>query len=160
MAQATSFSRRETTVAWLFVGVQFLLLAIMVFFPKDVAWSVSPLMRNVASVFTFSAIALGILGAMYLGRGLTPSPLPNGGTDLVTKGPYRWIRHPIYSAVMLLSVGMTIRGGSIIVALAFIALIALFSVKARWEEGHLAETFPGYQQYMDRTGRFLPSPGR
>ena len=40
-----------------------------------------------------------------------------------------------------------------------VALIVLFTVKARWEEKHLASTFPGYSDYMTRTGRFVPYIG-
>ncbi len=51
---------------------------------------------------------------------------------------------------------MTIRSGSWIVTVAFVALVALFTVKSRWEELHLADTFPGYERYMASTGRFVP----
>jgi protein-S-isoprenylcysteine O-methyltransferase Ste14 len=58
--------------------------------------------------------------------------------------------------VILLGIGMTIRSGSWIVAIAFVALVVLFAVKSRWEELHLADTFPGYERYMVSTGRFVP----
>ena len=151
-----SHTRRDTVVAWGFVAIQFALLAVMVFYPRDTAWFPTNLMRTVGMGFMAAGVGLGLWAAVYLGRGLTASPLPNGSTDLVMRGPYRFVRHPMYTSVILLGIGMTIRSGSWIVAIAFVALVVLFAVKSRWEELHLADTFPGYERYMTSTGRFVP----
>jgi len=156
----TTHKRRDVVVAWLFVGIQFVFLGVMVLFPRDTAWIPSELMRIGGAVAMAAIVILGLWGALYLGRGLTPLPLPNGGTTLVTTGPYTLVRHPIYAAVMLLGVGITIRAGSWIVAIAFVALVVLFHVKSRWEETHLVDAFPGYDRYVEETGRFLPAFGR
>lgn len=129
-----AFSRRESTTAWLFVAVQFTLLGVMVLLPRDVAWIPSGTMRTVGMALLITGFGVGTWGSLYLGRGLTPSPLPNGATNLVTKGPYMFVRHPIYTTVMPLGLGITTRSGSLMVAVAFGALISLFNVKARWEE--------------------------
>ena len=128
----------------------------MVFYPRDNAWVPTAAMGTVGMVFMGAAIGLGLWAALHLGRGLTASPLPNGATDLVTRGPYQFVRHPMYTSVILLGIGMSVRSGSLIVAVAFVALVALFFVKSRWEELHLADTFPGYSRYMASTGRFVP----
>jgi protein-S-isoprenylcysteine O-methyltransferase Ste14 len=156
VTDTVSHSKRDTAVAWLFVAMQFGLLAVMVFYPRDEGWVPTDPMRSVGSGFMLVGVGVGLWSAVYLGRGLTPSPLSNGSTDLVTRGPYRFIRHPMYTSVILLGLGMTVRSGSWIVALAFVALVSLFSVKARWEEVHLVDTFPGYERYMASTGRFIP----
>ncbi|MEN8040789.1 MAG: isoprenylcysteine carboxylmethyltransferase family protein [Actinomycetota bacterium] len=158
LADTTSHTRRETGVAWLFVAVQFLLLGVMVLYPRDTAWAPSEIMQLIGSALMVAGVVVGLWAAAYLGKGLTPLPLPNGATDLVTRGPYRLVRHPIYVSVMLLGAGITIRSGSAIVALAFVALVALFAVKARWEEMHLIDAFPGYERYMEASGRFSPIP--
>jgi protein-S-isoprenylcysteine O-methyltransferase Ste14 len=62
--------------------------------------------------------------------------------------------------VILLGIGIAIRSGSWIVTVALVGLILLFAVKSRWEEMHLADTFPGYERYMGTTGRFLPTSGQ
>ncbi len=149
-------TKRDTTVAWLFVAAQFALLGVMVLYPRDAAWVPTELVRSMGLIFMNAGVVVGLWSAAYLGRGLTPSPLPNGSTDLVTRGPYRLVRHPIYTSVMLLGIGMTLRSGSWIVLAAFVGLIALFAVKSRWEELHLADAFPGYERYMGTTGRFIP----
>jgi protein-S-isoprenylcysteine O-methyltransferase Ste14 len=152
-------TRRDQTVAWSFVGVQVLLLIAIVTLPRNTDWVPTDLARTIANVLFYSGIALGAWAFLYLGRGLTPSPLPNGAGRLVVKGPYSVARHPIYSAVIILSIGITIRSGNYLVIAATVALIVLFAVKARWEEKHLAATFPGYSDYMTRTGRFVPFVG-
>jgi protein-S-isoprenylcysteine O-methyltransferase Ste14 len=146
-------------IAWSFVGVQGLLLLAIVFLPRNTGWVPSDLARTVGDVFFYAGIALDAWAFLYLGRGLTPSPLPNGAGKLVVKGPYAIARHPIYTGVIVLSIGITIRSGSYVVVVATVALIALFAVKARWEEKHLASTFPGYVDYMGDTGRFFPYVG-
>jgi protein-S-isoprenylcysteine O-methyltransferase Ste14 len=156
ITDAANHTRRDTSVAWLFVAIQFGLLGVMVFYPRDQAWIPTDLMRTVGIGFMVVGVGVGLWSAVYLGRGLTASPLPNGATDLVMRGPYRFVRHPMYTAVILLGMGMTIRSGSWIVALAFGALVILFAVKSRWEELHLADTFPGYERYITSTGRFVP----
>jgi protein-S-isoprenylcysteine O-methyltransferase Ste14 len=156
LADTVNHATRDTVVAWLFVAIQFALLAVMVFYPRDASWIPTGFMRDVGMAFMAVAVALGLWAAAYLGRGLTPSPLPNGSTALVMRGPYQFVRHPMYTSVILLGIGMAIRSGSWIVTIALMGLIGLFAVKSRWEELHLADTFPGYKRYMESTGRFVP----
>ena len=78
--------------------------------------------------------------------------------DLVTQGPYRWIRHPMYTvlfvhltALLLLSANWFIGG---VPLLAFLLIVA---TRLKNEERVMAEKFgPAYQDYMGRSGRFLP----
>jgi protein-S-isoprenylcysteine O-methyltransferase Ste14 len=152
-------AHRDQAIAWSFVAVQALLLLAIVILPRNTGWIPSDLARTAANVLFIAGVALIVWAFLYLGRGLTPSPLPNGAGKLVVKGPYAIARHPIYTGVILLSIGITIRSGSFLVIAATFALIVLFAVKARWEEKHLASTFPGYADYMTGTGRFVPYVG-
>jgi protein-S-isoprenylcysteine O-methyltransferase Ste14 len=152
-------TRSATIVAWSFVAAQFALIGLMVFAPRDQGFDLGAAGQISGIGLMVAGGALGLWSAVYLGRGLTPSPLPNGSVDLVVAGPYRWARHPMYVAVMLFMAGVAIRSGSWMVVAAFGGLVALFSVKARWEEAHLRDTFPGYERYVGKTRRFLPIPG-
>ncbi len=153
-------SARDQMVAWTYVAIQALLLVAIVMLPRDTSWETGQTARTIGSALFFLGAGIGIWAGVYLGRGLTPSPLPNGATDLVVKGPYAYVRHPMYTGVMLLSIGITVKSGSIWVLAATIGLVVLFAVKARWEEAQLAVAFPGYRAYMSRTGRFVPGVGR
>jgi len=86
--------------------------------------------------------------------------VPRDGGQLRTDGPYAHVRHPIYTGVLLIVVGITVRSGSgLVLALAAVT-VAFFHGKARFEEGLLAERYPEYPCYAARTPRFLPAPWR
>jgi protein-S-isoprenylcysteine O-methyltransferase Ste14 len=150
----------HSVVAWSFVAVQAALLIAVVATPRGDDWAHAGWLDAVAFCILALGVALGLWSALRLGRGLTPSPLPNGAVDLVTRGPYRWVRHPMYTAVMLIVAGVTIRSGSVVVLAEAVALVILFNVKARWEEHRLDEAFPGYRDHEAVTGRFLPARSR
>lgn len=143
-------------VAWTFVGIQAALIVGIIVTPGDDAWRVGRVLEVLGTSLVVLGLVIGLWAAARLGRGLTPSPLPNGAVDLVTRGPYRWVRHPMYTAVMLIAAGVTVPSGSLLVAAQAVALMILFNVKARWEEGRLAATFPGYAGYQAATPRFVP----
>lgn len=149
----------HAVVAWSFVAVQALLVVAIVATPRDGDWTITGWLDAVAAATVVLGAVLGLWAALRLGRGLTPSPLPNGTVDMVTRGLYRWVRHPMYTALMLIVAGVTIRSGSFVVLAEAMVLAVLLNVKARWEERRLIETFPGYRDHQKVTGRFIPSRG-
>ena len=141
---------------WLFVGAQVVLLVALVLIPTGSAWPMPPWLRAVSLALT----AAGLVGigaaSLNLGRALTPTPVPNGRGVLRTGGLYRYVRHPIYTGVLAVVVGITL-GSRQWTALALgLATLVFFAVKARWEEARLAEMFPGYADYAAKTPRFVP----
>lgn len=102
-------------------------------------------------------IVLGGLGLGYwagraLGSALTAYPLPSDRARLVEKGPYRFVRHPIYVGGLLIFLGYGCI--SSVPAAAVVPLLAvLWHFKAGVEERHLAERFPGYEDYRRRVLR-------
>ena len=83
-------------------------------------------------------------------------PPPREGGQLVQSGPYRWIRHPMYSAVLLVAAACAWADASAWAWLAMAALAAVLSVKAGLEERWMAAKHPGYADYCSRTRRFVP----
>lgn len=108
------------------------------------------------------SLAGGLLffaAARALGRHMTPAIQVREGHALVEKGPYRYIRHPAYTAITTGAVGLSILYLSPILSLLTFLLIGLAIYRAHLEEGLLAspEAFgEAYTEYMARTGRFLP----
>ena len=100
----------------------------------------------------FPLVALGgaaaIWAAITLGSAFTPLPTPRG--PVVVNGPYRFVRHPIYTALVVLFVGLSLAYSWIGLA-PTAALAVLWFFKARVEEGRLAERFPDYVEYRRRT---------
>ncbi|MGZ5033072.1 MAG: methyltransferase family protein [Usitatibacter sp.] len=99
---------------------------------------------------------LAAWAAVSLGRSLTPFPKPVENGELCERGPYCFIRHPMYSAILILAAGWTLMRESIPGA-AFLPLLALFFIlKARSEERWLGERFPSYPDYRRRVKGFIP----
>ena len=103
-------------------------------------------------------LLLGVLvlawGIRSLGRSLTPGTEPLAGAELVTSGAYSYVRHPIYTGLVLVLAGYTLAWSNWTLALLF-GFLALkyFQAKATVEESWLVERFPGYKSYMRRVPR-------
>ena len=100
--------------------------------------------------------AAGVSGALVLGKSLTPFPKPPAQAQLVRRGIYSIMRHPIYAGLIALSFGWAYlwdsgRG----VALALIQAV-LLDIKARREERWLREKFPDYDEYAVKVRRLIP----
>ena len=83
-------------------------------------------------------------------------PTPRAGGQLVQRGPYRWIRHPMYSAVMACGLACAWAGSSPWGWLGIVMLVAVLVTKASFEERWMLAEHPGYADYQKRTWRFLP----
>ena len=109
-------------------------------------------------------VALGILctlGIYWLfssiGSGITPTSATRHEHKLVTSGPYRWVRHPLYTvgSSMFVTFGL-IADNWFIALLGILAFIAMASRTPK-EEANLIEKFGDeYRDYMKRTGRYFP----
>jgi protein-S-isoprenylcysteine O-methyltransferase Ste14 len=76
--------------------------------------------------------------------------------ELITGGPYRFIRHPIYTGFLLAMLGSAIALSPLFV-LPLVLFAVYFSLAARREERYMAEKFPEqYPAYMKRTKMLLP----
>lgn len=139
------------------MGMQAVLFAVIAVWPADLGGQVaSSRLAGVAWVIVGGA---GIaLSAAHLGKALTPVPEPNGA-GLSARGLYQWMRHPMYTAVLVASVGVALARGSVVVWVAVVMLAGFFEVKSRYEERHLVAFYDGYSEYASRTGKFVPLVG-
>lgn len=147
----------DRVIAWGLVGIQVVLFVTVVLVPTGEDWP-DP---GVLSVLVMAlGVLLGLWAIAVFGRGVTPSPLPAASASLVTRGPYRWVRHPMYTAVLLVAAGLVLEARNWIGVVVLVVLGGFFSYKARWEEGRLVATYPGYAAYAADVGRFVPGVGR
>lgn len=100
--------------------------------------------------------AILVRGFLDLGRSLTPMPRPRADAQLVQTGVYALVRHPLYGALIMGSVGYGLLTASPLTLLLAGLLTAFFSLKSRREEAWLLDHFEGYGAYMERTRRFIP----
>lgn len=104
----------------------------------------------------FGGSVLLLAGALSLGRNLTPLPRPKAGARLVRTGPYRLVRHPIYSGLLIAAFGWALLHGRWLGLLAATSLVPFFDAKATREEAWLVERFPAYPAYRQRVAKLVP----
>lgn len=128
--------------------------------PATIAWGRLPLPTAIR--WAFVGLGFGCTGLLYwtlssLGKNLTDTIVTRTNATLVTRGTYRWVRHPFYvtGALMLLAItGLAANG--LIGALGLIPLV-LLAIRTPKEEQMLVARFgEAYEDYMQRTGRFVP----
>lgn len=76
---------------------------------------------------------------------------------LVTGGPYRWVRHPVYLGEILTYCAVLLWRYSIANTVIFSAFVLIQMLRAKWEEEKLGRVFPNYNTYAAKTWWFLPS---
>ena len=96
----------------------------------------------------FTVVALGTLGRSF-------SLIPQT-RKLVTRGPYRLVRHPVYVGEILGALGLVVWAASMPKVLVFLLLVCCEVYRALQEERLLALVFPEYAEYASKTARFIP----
>lgn len=131
--------------------------------PAWMAWS----KIGLPDLARWLGVGIGILATLgiywlfsSIGSGITPTSATRKEHRLVTQGPYRWVRHPLYTvgASMFVSFG-SIADNWFIIGLGILTFI-LMAIRTPQEEANLIAKFGDeYRDYMKRTGRFFPKVG-
>ena len=104
-----------------------------------------------------AGIVIGIWALTAMGIGnINISPLVKQAAVLVTRGPYKLIRHPMYLAVLLVIWPLIIDHFSLLRITAGFILTIDLTIKMLFEEGLLKKQFQEYQSYMRTTKRLIP----
>ena len=110
-----------------------------------------------------AAVGLGMLPLVYwvvssIGNNISETFLTKEKHVLVTHGPYRWVRHPLYSAATVALVSLSILAANwFMLAMACVAFLGIAVLVIPREEAELLRKFGDeYRGYMERTGRFAP----
>ena len=126
-------------------------------------WHIVPLALTHINPITASAgvticglgVAIAIWARVYLGRNWGMPMSLREGHELVTTGPYAFVRHPIYTGILLALLGSTmVHWYPRIVLLPVIC--AYFVYAARAEERSMREHFPEYPAYVNQTKMLIP----
>lgn len=112
-------------------------------------------------------VAIGILctlGIYWLfssiGSGITPTSATRREHKLSTSGPYRWVRHPLYTAGTFFFISFGLMADNWLIAGLGILTFVIMALRTPREEANLIEKFGAeYQEYMKHTGRFFPKIG-
>ena len=130
-------------------------------YPKWMAWS----SLTFPGWLRWSGVGLALLGFVLLqwahqtlGKNWSDTPRLKRDQTLVTGGPYHWIRHPIYTAFLLIMSAILLISANWFVGLSWIAstLIEVIS-RVRYEEALMIENFgKQYLDYIEETDALLP----
>jgi len=128
--------------------------------PEWMKWSALPLPIGVRWMGAgLSAIAIPLIFWMFrsLGRNVTDTVAIRREHTLVRHGPYRWIRHPLYSFGALLFTGIILMTANWFIVLMGFVGFSILVMRTPIEEEKLIERFGDeYRAYMKQTGCFLP----
>lgn len=145
--------RPNQSKARVLVTLQFLLLALLVFNPFE------PI-REIERTFTLTLYAIAAIvlasAAVALGSALTASPIPKDDAELVTSGIYKWIRHPMYTALILIGLGLLLGTFNLFSLFAYSLLVSVLIYKSRYEDALLRDRHRTAREYQNSTGRFFP----
>jgi protein-S-isoprenylcysteine O-methyltransferase Ste14 len=102
-------------------------------------------------------VAIAFWARFHLGANWSGVVTLKQGHELIRTGPYRTIRHPIYTGILLAFLGNAITVGQVRGLIGFLVIWLSFYVKARREESFLAQEFgANFNEHTQHTGMFLP----
>jgi protein-S-isoprenylcysteine O-methyltransferase Ste14 len=112
---------------------------------------------NLGIAVTLAGLLISVWARASLGRNWSGTVTVKVGHQLIRSGPYRWVRHPIYSGLVLATIGTATNIGQvrglIAVALIYIAFIVRTSVEERFMVSIFGEK---YHEYRKTSGRMIP----
>ena len=128
--------------------------------PQSMAWSRLSLPDSVRLI----GLPLGWFSVAWiwwvfhsLGSNLTDTVVTRRDHTLVQRGPYRWIRHPLYTIIMPFGLAFALLAANWYMAAASLVVFLLLAIRSRKEEENLVARFgDAYRHYRATTGRFLP----
>lgn len=108
-------------------------------------------------IISGAGVLLGLTTLVYNRIGnFNIAPELRSEARLVTTGPYRWIRHPMYTAVFLTLLGLVFYKPGLGTLLGLMVASGAMIWKAKIEEQYLSDRFPSYQAYRTKTKMFIP----
>jgi protein-S-isoprenylcysteine O-methyltransferase Ste14 len=143
---------------WLLAQLALIVAHLLPPWPAPGAWGYAwPLPIAVGGAVLFLVgLVLAAQAFWRLGPSLTPLPDPKPGAALVTSGAYGRCRHPLYQAILLCSLGVTLALGSLLHLALLLGLGAVLGGKARREERALLALHPDYATYRRSTPAIIP----
>jgi len=146
-------SRAKADRLWVTGQVVLIALVVVAAF-LGAHWPGRPILFGVGVAVAVAGGLTMLWGGRTLGRALTPYPSPRG--KHLERGPYRFIRHPMYGGGIAVAVGFALASSPLALVPA-LALLPYFLFKARYEERLLCQADPSYGEYLGRVHkRFFP----
>ena len=134
--------------------------AAWLWYPPWFEWAVVPVPEWVRWTGV-AGFALSVFWLMWmfvtLGRNLTDTVVTRRDAKFVDNGPYRYVRNPMYTGILVLGFSLGLALGTWLLPLATTLVFSIFARRTRIEESYLIARFGDqYRDYMARVGRFFP----
>ena len=109
--------------------------------------------QAISDLLLISGTAWGVWSLRFLGRNVS---VLAQARCLVDRGPYRWVRHPLYVGELVASLGLVAGVNSLAAVAIWLAMCGLQAYRALSEERVLLQALPGYREYRSRTAALMP----
>jgi protein-S-isoprenylcysteine O-methyltransferase Ste14 len=134
-----------------------LIFAVTVFFaPGTPMLPSAPILRIISNSLCAAGIILLLVAISRISQSIQIAPEPKQTATLVTSGVYRWFRHPIYTSIVAVVIGLFLRKPTPAIGIAAAIVIIFLLVKVQFEEKLLQARYPEYSTYMNRSMGILP----
>jgi len=140
----------------IYVALQFLIFFLYIVFPNVVNFDFPKSVFWIGIGISAFGFVFFLIGVFTLGKSLSLYPSPSPKSKLMTRGVFRYIRHPVYTGLLLFLFGISLAFAGLAKFVLFVAAVILFSQKADYEESRLILKYPEYEDYKTQTGKFFP----
>jgi protein-S-isoprenylcysteine O-methyltransferase Ste14 len=132
------------------VTIQFTLIGLIVWLPHTLNDN------DILIAVRLVSITLGVWAIVSMKiRNLRVFPEPKIDAVFIARGPYKLIRHPMYTSVLLFTFSYTLKDLTITTAVLWITLLIDLLLKIRFEEELLEKKFPQYVDYKSKTKKLI-----
>lgn len=116
-----------------------------------------PAVDMIAAALCVSGLAGAVWARRALGDNWSSAVTFKQGHELIVRGPYKYVRHPIYTSMLLMVLGTALAIGRLHAWIGFLVCIVGFSIKLRQEEALMTRHFPdAYPAYKQRVKALVP----
>jgi protein-S-isoprenylcysteine O-methyltransferase Ste14 len=120
----------------------------------------SPEVAIAGTLITGAGLAFAIWARVHLGRNWSSAVTIKEQHQLIRSGPYRFVRHPIYTGLIVAMMGIALANGKVRGALGVLLVWFGFLLKSRMEEEFMVRAFGAeYADYRTTTGALFPRIG-
>ena len=148
MTASRAYAAAQTVILFAFAAV--------FFWAPGAVLIESSAVRIAGQVLAIAGVALVLVAVVTLRAVIQVEPAPRADAWLVTRGIYRYLRHPIYTGMLVVTIGLLLMKPTVAVAIAGVVFIAFLVAKTRFEEKLLMQRYPAYSDYRRRAWGLVP----
>ena len=163
---ATAFSTKKTVKkagGWTLRLIFYFVIILVIYLQKNIGffaislWPKNILVEIIASAVTIFGLITMIWARVTLGKNWSANIVLKEDHSLITTGPYAYVRHPIYTGLILMILGVVLYADTVALTIFFVVFFFGAYYKARREEKLLLTTFPEtYLEYRKKVKALIP----